>query len=40
MRLDFSDFTVLVMVSELYHALNFTIKIISHPLGLYFLLGS
>jgi hypothetical protein len=38
MRLDFSDFTVLVMVSELYHATNFTIKIISHPLGLYFLL--
>ena len=25
MRLDFSDFTVLVMVSEIYHALNFTI---------------
>jgi hypothetical protein len=24
MRLDFSDFTVLVMVSELYHATNFT----------------
>ena len=40
MRLDFSEFTVLVMVSELYHALNFTIKIISHPLRLYFLLGS
>jgi hypothetical protein len=28
MRLDFSDFTVLGMVSEQYHALNFTIKII------------
>lgn len=37
MRLDFSDFTVLVMVSELHLALNFIIKI---PLGLYFLLGS
>lgn len=28
MRLDFSDFTVLVIVSKLYHAFNFTIKII------------
>lgn len=40
MRLDFSDFTVLVMVLELYLALNFTIKIISYPLRLYFLMGS
>gem|GEM_PF-892578 len=40
MRPNFSDFKVLVRVLELYLALNFTIKIISHPLGLYFLLGT
>ena len=31
MRPNFSDFKVLVRVLELYLALNFTIKIISHP---------